>query len=124
MSQIKNLKGKGKATQFKKGNNANPKGRPKGAKNAKTIIKELFNAVSQTIELDEVRELVGSDKVTNQEVMFAALLKKAMSGSVTHARELLDRLDGKATNYIATPTDEKIKIEIELPPEIDFNRED
>ena len=62
--------------RFKKGISGNPNGRPKGRKNTKTEIQEVFN---QTIKLKSGGKL---KEVTAQKAILLKLLEKALSGDL------------------------------------------
>lgn len=65
-----------KSGQFKPGQSGNQKGRPKGAKNLKTVFeKELLAKVP-------IKEEGKSKKVSKQEAMIKALMLKAMQGDI------------------------------------------
>jgi hypothetical protein len=72
-----------KATQFKKGQSGNPKGRPKGRKSTGTIISEAFNTKRRVRELDRERSM------TQIEISLHACLQKAMRGDVRALTALL-----------------------------------
>jgi hypothetical protein len=64
--------------QFKPGQSGNPKGRPKGRKNLKTIIVEAFN------KKIKVRGKNGTRTVSTLQAMFEVNINKALAGD-THA---------------------------------------
>lgn len=70
-----------------KGESGNPKGRPKGSRNRKTIIKEILESDS----LDgSGMQIV--DQITH------ALVKRALEGNVSAFRELMDSAYGKVAD--------------------------
>lgn len=76
----------------KKGEVRNPKGKPKGTKNFKTIIEEFL-----TVETDAMNPMSGKlEKLSVGQQVVIALLAKAKKGDVPAIKELLDRIDGKA----------------------------
>lgn len=76
----------------KKGEVRNPKGKPKGTKNFKTIIEEFL-----PVETDAVNPMSGKmEKLSVGQQIIIALLAKAKKGDVSAIKELLDRIDGKA----------------------------
>ena len=85
-----------KATQFKKGNNANPKGAPR-----------------KLPELDKLlAEVLGEEKngMTAAEAVLKAMLAKAARGDVKAAQLILDRAYGKSLQQIdMTTKGEKIQ---------------
>lgn len=76
----------------KKGEVRNPKGKPKGTKNFKTIIEEFLS-----VETDAMNPMSGKlEKLSVGQQIVIALLTKAKKGDVSAIKELLDRIDGKA----------------------------
>ena len=65
-----------KSGQFKPGQSGNPNGRPKGAKNFKTVLEDELLSKVPIKEHGKVR------KVQKQEAMVKAILQKAMQGDV------------------------------------------
>ncbi|MFZ8977250.1 MAG: DUF5681 domain-containing protein [Pseudohongiellaceae bacterium] len=63
-----------KATQFKKGQSGNPKGRPKGVQNLAT---DLQDELSAKVEITEDGQ---TKKVTKQKAMVKQLMQKAIKG--------------------------------------------
>ena len=88
-------KGSENLIPYEKGQSGNPKGRPKGGKNTKTIIKEYLKAMTKCTGED------GKDiDISNHEAILLAQLVNAKGGSVKSAEFLLERLDGKVTDKI------------------------
>ena len=80
----------------KKGEVRNPNGRPKGARNRSTIVREWLE-VQQSVK----NPITGEQEVLEQqEIMTLALIKKAREGDVNAFRELMDSAHGKQTNQI------------------------
>ncbi len=72
-----------KATQFKKGQSGNPKGRPKGSKSAASIFeKTLYREIS-------IRENGKSRKATQLEAFMMLLTKAALGGDPGAANRLI-----------------------------------
>ena len=72
-----------KKHHFKPGNNANPKGRPKGARNKRVIVRDiLFEPMEVSVD-GRIR------KVPRLEVVLIQQLKKAMQGDSKAAGEVL-----------------------------------
>lgn len=75
-----------KKCQFKKGQSGNPKGRPKGAKNLETIIRE--GAYAKVT----VKENGKTHKLTKVEVTWRRLLNKAIAGDIRAAKTVFELL--------------------------------
>ena len=71
-----------KAHQFKKGQQGNPKGRPKHSKNLKTDIKEVLN------EPVSVKSSKGTKSVTSRRGIMMTLTRKALQGDAKSALAL------------------------------------
>src|ERR1700690_348457 len=72
-----------RSTQFRKGVSGNPKGRPKGSRNMKT----LFNKVGR--ESVTVKDNGRSRKLTKQQVIVHRFTNHAMAGPERAARDYL-----------------------------------
>ena len=89
------------STQFKKGRSGNPKGRPAGARNTMTIVREILDREVT------VRGGDGQRRITGREANFTALLQKALKGDV---RAL------KLVHDIAVQLDEDLARDASLDP--------
>lgn len=86
---------------WEKGVSGNPKGSDRG-KRLNTILKELLDVNSG--EIDPITQ----KKLTRNQAMALKIISKASKGDVKAAREIWDRLEGKAKQPIEL--DEKPKI--------------
>ncbi|MGL4677224.1 MAG: DUF5681 domain-containing protein [Brevinema sp.] len=90
-----------KESQFQKGKSGNPKGRPKGSKNLKTILlKELESQIS-------IQEKGRVTKVTKQEAFIKGLIANALKND-KHASQILVRL----MTGLLTDQEEQITLEL------------
>jgi len=81
MSSKDNLK-----PEWKKGESGNPDGRPKGSKNRSTIAKYWMEVIQ-----DLKNPLTGdNEKMSQEDLMTLALIKKARSGDVNAYKALMD----------------------------------
>jgi len=87
-----------KKSQFKPGHSGNPKGRPKGAKNEATILRNIFNRQIESREGRRVR------KISVLEGMLLKFAEDALKGNPKSAAFLLNRY--RLTEGIAHETDE------------------
>ena len=62
--------------RFKKGQSGNPKGRPKGHRNAKTDLQEILDTQMTVRQGDKLK------KITAQQAMFMSAVQKATKGDV------------------------------------------
>jgi hypothetical protein len=76
------------AHRFKKGESGNPNGRPKGAKNESTILRQLL-----TQKID-IRQGEKSRKVTILEAILMRFTEDALNGNTKSASFLLNRYAG------------------------------
>lgn len=74
-----------KEHQFKSGRSGNPKGRPKGAKNEATILRDIFN------RRIEIREGGRARKISLLEAMLLKFVEDALKGNPKTATFLLNR---------------------------------
>jgi hypothetical protein len=91
-----------KATQFKKGNSGNPQGRPKGAKNLATDLKEELEEKIRITEGGQTQE------VTKQRAMLKALLAKALKGDSRAATALITLKLSLEQSEGAHPADKRL----------------
>ena len=73
-----------KDSQFKPGQSGNPNGRPKGARNLKTEIREVMQS-TVTVTQDGKRK-----KISTRKAVVLRLTEKALSGNVQATRVLID----------------------------------
>lgn len=100
--------GNGNLIPPKKGEVRNPKGKPKGTRNRKTIFKELLEqAALASVNKRQARALSSSDEdvidlpqQTVADQVAASLLISAIGGDVAAARELMDSGFGKLTDKL------------------------
>lgn len=71
-------------TQFKAGQSGNPRGRPGGAKNLKTLVNEALNEPVTVAENGRRR------KITKREAMIAQLVNKSAAADLRATKMLLD----------------------------------
>lgn len=86
-----------KATQFKKGQSGNPKGRPKGSNNLSTDVKAILKS-SVAINEDGKRK-----KVSTQQAMLLRLKERALKGDAKSINQLVG-LAGAYNNETLTPS--------------------
>lgn len=87
---------RGRVSGFKKGQSGNPAGRPKGAKNRSTLLKELLELTVRSKTGMMKHPLDPSKKsIDYQTAVMVALIKKAMSGDVKAIQEIQDTMYGK-----------------------------
>lgn len=94
---------------FKKGEVANPNGRPKGSKNRSTIAKhwlEVFQKSTNPLTLK-------SEELSQEDLMTLALVKKAREGDVNAYKALMDSGYGAPVQQI-----EQTNIEQPLFPDV------
>lgn len=90
-------------TPFPKGVSGNPKGRPKGTKNTKTILERFLNVqMKQTNPFTKLEE-----DLSVQELMNLVQIKRALDGDLGAFKELTDRLEGKLVNNTDIKSDGK-----------------
>lgn len=91
--------------KFEKGESGNPNGRPKGARNRSTIVRQWLE-VEQKLK----NPITGSEEQMNQEdLMTLAQIKKAREGDTQAYKALLDSAYGSPdTNIDITTQGDKI----------------
>lgn len=99
-----------KKTQFKPGQSGNPNGRPKGIPNAKTRYRRLLELTQK-----KTNPVTGEiEEFTVAEQMDMKIFDKALKGDLQAYREIMDRLEGKPSQFITNevnlnPVDELLK---------------
>jgi hypothetical protein len=88
-------KNSGITTRFKKGQSGNPSGRPKGARNYKTIFREALLKVSEALKLGQEPDDVLVEIVKRG-------IAQALKGNYNFYKDILDRLYGQAKQMIET----------------------
>jgi hypothetical protein len=89
-----------KRSQFKPGESGNPKGRPKGARNLKTEIREVMQS-TVTVTQDGQRK-----KISTRKAVVLRLTEKALSGNVQATRVLLDLIRNYDVEEVADVAEE------------------
>lgn len=82
---------------FKPGVSGNPAGKPKGAKNRSTVLKELYAMMIEGQKLDGTKE-----KMSVEQAVMHALINKMMAGDVAAIKEGQDTVYGKVADKIDT----------------------
>lgn len=94
---------------FKPGQSGNPKGKPKGAKNVSTILREMLQNLAPDLVVDKdfikqfCKTLKGKARkqITNADAQAARILYEALvNGEQWAIKELLDRTEGKARQTV------------------------
>lgn len=94
-------KGLANLKPFKKGESGNPKGRPEGARNRSTVLKELL-----ATECDFTNPLTfKKERAELEKQLMVALIAKGKRGDVQAIREILDTVYGKAAQPITGELD-------------------
>ena len=104
MPNAENIEGQGFHTDP---NRINKEGRPKGSRNLSTILREMLEEEIE-VNIDGVKS-----RKQFQEVIIRKLLKKANDGDLRAIQDILDRVEGKATQKINQTTEVKGGITIE-----------
>jgi hypothetical protein len=88
-------------TPWQKGQSGNPSGKPKGAKNRSTVIRELLALKAEGGRDNEYR-------------MMSALLEKACTGDVAAVKEIQDTMYGKTPDKMlsAETTPEELERDV------------
>lgn len=85
-----------------KGDVRNPNGRPKGAKNRSTVLKEFLDLQMKTKHGKPVSNPFDPNQkeITVEQAIIASLLKEGLSGNVRAIQEILDTIYGKNTEKV------------------------
>lgn len=95
---------------FQKGNNANPKGYPKGLENSSTRLKRLLGIIQKRVNPATGEE----EDFSILEQMDAAIIMKALAGDIKAYEQILDRFEGKSKSQTEERSDE---ITVNVPNE-------
>jgi hypothetical protein len=101
-------------TQFRKGQSGNPNGRPKGSKNLKTIVEEVFNSRIQVRQGGKVRTMTKMEAIV--EKMFEGALKgdsKARAETIRLVGAYLEQTSAAVGNTIGKTGEEIVKAFLE-----------
>ena len=101
--------------RWQKGESGNPNGRPKGSKNRSTIARQWLE-VNQDIKNPLTSEI---ERMSQEDVMTLALIKKARSGDVNAYKALMDSGYGSPLQQI-----ESTNIEQPLFPDTESDAEE
>lgn len=87
---------------FVPGQSGNPNGRPKGVRNFRTVIEEIFALPIDTLEEDLKLKILGlNPKIKTIEDAFnARLVVDALSGDSYSKKEILERMHGKVSDKL------------------------
>lgn len=88
--------------KMKKGETLNPSGRPKGSRNRSTIIREIF----EIMELSNNSITGKNEKLSQEQIMTLAVLKKAKAGDVRAYQALMDSGYGQPKQQIEMSNEE------------------
>lgn len=93
----------------------NPHGRPKRYKSYAETVRAMLEAdyidVSLDIEGEETKVFRTKTNIDNYHVLGAAMVMEAFKGNVPAAKELIERIEGKAMQAISVPESLKIKLD-------------
>lgn len=101
---------------FKKGQSGNPNGRPKGVKNFKTAIEELYALPIDTLEEEIKLKVLGINPriKTLEDALNARMLLDALCGDSYSKKEILERMHGK----VSDKTELSGNVDVNLDPSI------
>jgi hypothetical protein len=101
-----------------KGEVLNPKGRPKGALSAKTIIRKWLE-----VKQAQKNPFTGKmQKLTQLDIAVLKLIEKARKGDVQALNALLDRMEGKPKQAIESSGPDGAPISTETKHVVEFRR--
>lgn len=102
-------------TPFKKGQVANPNGRPKGVPNSKTRLLRLLELVQV-----KTNPITGDkEEFSVAEQLDLVILQKAFKGDLNAYKELMDRLEGRAKQTTDINANIQGTIQIVIEPDAD-----
>ena len=94
-------------TAFKPGQSGNPKGRPKKEKCFSDIARQMLSAKKMDITYlfpKDGKEVTAHVSIISDKTIYhgmcAALVREALGGNVQAAKELIDRTEGRAREFI------------------------
>jgi hypothetical protein len=93
-----------KPYQFKKGQSGNPSGRPKGAKNLKTILSYYLET-----ELNS-KTIIGNKTLPVIDLLVLKMIERGLQGDIKSCQELLDRNYGKSSLASVSSDEDKLKV--------------
>ena len=112
MRKVKGGKG-GEIHLLEKGETANPNGRPKGARNRATIVREWLETMESYVNpITKEKE-----RLSQADIITLALINKARKGDVAAFKELMDSGFGKIADQLDMSIDDKKKTVNDFFPE-------
>jgi len=81
--------------RWKKGESGNPAGRPKGARNYKTLFREAYKHIAKDLKL-------GKEPNTLLVEILKRGIIEALKGNYSFYKDIMDRLYGKPTQIVET----------------------
>jgi len=87
------------ATRFKKGNRANPRGRPRGSKNLATLLERALDAAADA----DASETHG--RLTKRELVVARLVERSAKADLAATKLLFELLRKVDPRMVTTPAD-------------------
>ena len=87
------------ATRFKKGNRANPRGRPRGSKNLATLLERALDAAADA-DASETR-----GRLTKRELVVARLVERSAGADLAATKLLFELLRKVDPRMVTTPAD-------------------
>lgn len=88
---------------MKKGESGNPAGRPKGARNYKTLFKETYKHIAGDLKL-------GKEPDTLMVKLFERGIIEALKGNYSFYKDIMDRMFGKPKERIEEENKEKLLV--------------
>ena len=88
--------------EFQKGQSGNPDGRPKGAKNRATILKEILALQAKGVNFKNIPKDELPDGITYEQALNYKLVDIALAGDLGALKEIHDTMHGKITDKVQT----------------------